>query len=216
MIPKIIPSLLVQTETEFLTQLKGLADSVDMIQIDIADGQFVSNKTWADPLIVKAALPFSCELHLMVQNPLEEMKKWEAVPQVKRVLIHIESVPNFPEIIRDTQAYPWEVGLVLNPETPLATIDPYLTLIDEIMFMGVHPGRQGQAMLPETVDRIKEFKKRDTEHPIAVDGGVNLQTIPLLQKAGVDILCPGSAIFGNEHSPEENVRRIRTLLSEKA
>ena len=76
---QIIPSLLVPDKQTFLRELRGLKDSVKMLQIDIADGVFVPDKTWADPTVIKNHLEIDCELHLMVADPLSVAKTWEGV-----------------------------------------------------------------------------------------------------------------------------------------
>ena len=208
---EIIPSLLDVDEASFLTHVTGLGHSVEMIQIDIADGVFVPNKTWADPEIIQKHLALTCELHLMVADPLVEATRWQGVPQVRRVLIHYESVHDVANAITSLKTYGWEIGLVLKPKTPIDVLKPHLASIQTVMFMGVEPGFQGQAFIPETLNRIREFKKISSL-PVAVDGGVNETTLPDLVAAGADILCPGSAIFGNDRTPAENVRRMREVI----
>ena len=184
-----------------------------MIQLDIADGKFVPNDTWADPDVVSERLHIDCELHLMVADPLEEIRIWEEVPQVKRVLVHYESDPdNIKDILSQVQSYGWEVGLVLNPETPIDVVDDLIEDIDALMFMGVVPGKQGQRFIPETIDRIKEAREKFPRLFIELDGAVNEDTIEDIVNAGVSAVCPGSAIFGNERKPAENVKRMRELI----
>ena len=209
---EIIPSLLDFSAQQFLTHIRGLKNSVSMIQIDIADGVFVPNTTWADPKVIQKELRIDCELHLMVANPLKELARWQKVERVKRILVHIEAMKNPADVLPTLHAYGWEIGFVLNPQTPLAAVVPYLSEIKEVMFMGVVPGKQGQPFVPDTYERIRTFKAMGTPHLVAVDGAVNSQTLPGLIAAGADIVCPGSAIFGNERTPAENVQRLRELI----
>ncbi len=210
----IIPSILVPDEKTFLKWSRAVQEVLPMIQLDIADGQFVPDETWADPTIVDEKLNIDCELHLMVQDPLEEIRMWEEVQQVKRVLIHYESDPeNIANIISQARSYEWEVGLVLNPDTPITVIDDLIEEIDSLMFMGVVPGKQGQKFIPETIDRIKEARAKFPDLYIELDGGVNEDTLPDIIAAGVSAVCPGSAIFGNERTPAENVTSMREMIS---
>ncbi len=210
---KIIPSTLVQSKNEFLSQIKGLGESLDMIQLDIADGGFVDNKTWADPKVVRN-ISLDVELHLMVDDPYEELKKWEAVSQIKRVLIHYESEgESTKELIhklKDNNI--WQIGVVLNPETDISVLESFLGSIDVVMFMGVHPGLQGQSFLPETLEKIRQFKNMNTSHMISIDGGVNKETINDIVMAGADIVCPGSAIFHTDKTPSENVEEMKYII----
>ena len=209
---QIIPSLLVDSEDQFLKNYQGLEDSVAMIQIDIADGVFVESKTWADPAVIKKTVTIDCELHLMVESPMQELKKWQAVEQVKRILVHYESLKDLRAVMPTLHAYGWEIGLVLNPETSIDVLEPYIGDIRRVMFMGVQPGKQGQAFIPETLNRIRALKQKHPAMIIAVDGAVNEQTLSDLIAAGADAICPGSAIFGNEHTPSENVQRMQEMI----
>jgi len=210
---QIIPSILVQTEKEFITKTSALTNILSMIQLDIADGEFVPNTTWADPRVVADNLEIDCELHLMVSNPVEEARKWEYVDQVKRVLVHYESVENVAEALGAINSYGWEVGIVLTSETPIEVVDKFIEEIDSVMFMSVKPGFQGQPFIPETLYRIKALRTKYPDLFIEIDGAVNENTIEDIVKSGVSAVCPGSAIVGNEREPRENVQRMRKLIS---
>jgi ribulose-phosphate 3-epimerase len=215
---QIIPSILVSEKKLLLEQATAVADVLPMIQIDIADGVFVSNTTWAQseeaPEVVAEHLTIDCELHLMVADPLEEARKWEDVPQVKRVLAHYESNPeHFADILARIHSYGWEVGVVLNPETPIAAVEPFIEEVDGIMFMGVKPGEQRQSLIPEVLEKMMAFKKNHPNVFMEIDGGVNEKTLGDILKTGVDAICPGSAIFGNEKTPAENVKNMKSLIN---
>ncbi|MFH1286733.1 MAG: hypothetical protein ABII02_03195 [Candidatus Magasanikbacteria bacterium] len=210
---QIIPSILIQTKEEFLTQIKALSSILSMIQLDIADGKFVEETTWADPDVVFEKLKIDCELHLMVKNPLEEIQLWVNVSQVKRVLVHYESSPgSMTDTLERIHSYGWEVGLVLNPDTPVDILDEVRESIDTCMLMGVKPGLQGQIFMPEVLEKAKIIKEKYPDLPLALDGGVSEETLPDIIKAGFDIVCPGSAIFGNDREPRENVKRMKKLI----
>lgn len=209
---KIIPSILVQSEEEFKKNIAGLGDAVDMIQVDIADGRFVPNTTWADPDVIGETTDLDIELHLMVQDPLQVLTTWKHITQVKRILVHIESVADFSDILPTLHTYGWDIGIVLNADTPTTMIAPYLGDIQVVMFMGVIAGKQGQPFIPNVLEKIRMFKTQNTRHLISIDGGVNFDTLPAIIDAGVDIIAPGSAIFKNEHTPEENVAHMYRLI----
>ncbi|NCO04805.1 MAG: hypothetical protein GW939_01500 [Candidatus Magasanikbacteria bacterium] len=212
---EIIPSILVKTEQEFLTQSAAVSDCVNMIQLDIADGIFVPNTTWhPDPDTITDNLEIDCELHLMVSNPLEEARRFEFVDQIKRILIHYESTPNIEHVIGAIHSYGWEVGLVLKPETPITVIDTYNEEIDAVMLMGVNPGLQGQSFIPETLQKIITLHKTYPNLFISLDGAVNEQTIIDIAKTHIHAVCPGSAIFGNNNSPKQNIQNMYTLIDQ--
>ena len=211
---QIIPSVLVKTADEFIAQVSGLEDSVTMIQLDIADGKFVPNTTWADPEIVKNNCNLNIELHLMVSDPLEELKKWKEVEQIKRVLVHFESVTDFREVIFEIEnETEWQIGIVINPDTPYEQIEPYLNEVQSIMFMGVVPGKQGQGLIPEVLDSITNFTIDYPDMFTEIDGAVNEDTLTSITKTGVKAICPGSAIFGNDKSPKENVEKMEEIIN---
>lgn len=209
---QIIPSILVQSEDEFRKCLDGLSGAVPHVQLDIADGVFVPNATWGNPDVIRKLKKITVELHLMVANPLSELERWKGVKTITRALFHYESGDDLPKIIQIIQDQGWQAGLVLNPGTPIEVLTPYLNTIQAVQFMGVHPGFQGQEFLHETPGKIQNFKKLGTAHFTELDGGVNEETLPKIIKSGVDAICPGSAVFGNEKSPKENVEKMKTLI----
>ncbi len=213
---QIIPSIFVHSEMDFFDQTDAVRGAVDIVQIDIADGIFVTATTWADPNAIGPRLSTDCELHLMVQNPLETMRRWADVSQVKRVLVHSETINenDLNEIVAYCKERGWRLGLVLNPETPTIAISYKLKAISSVMFMAVHPGAQGQTLIPEVLEKISAFKMEHPDVFVEIDGGVNEETLPAIIKSGVDAICPGSAVFGNNHTPAENVKNMQDLIRE--
>lgn len=212
---QIIPSLLVQSREEFETQIKAVQNAIEMVQIDIADGIFVSNTTWRDPQIAKQILEINAELHLMVADPIKEAVLWMTVPQIKRVFFHYEAVAEekIEHTIRELGRGGWQVGLVLNPDTPIEVVDAHVEHLDAVMFMGVYPGFQGQTYIPETTDRMKKLKQKYPDLFISLDGAVNLKTLPKIVTSGIDAICPGSAVFHTDKTPAENVADIEKLIN---
>jgi ribulose-phosphate 3-epimerase len=211
---QIIPSILVQSKEEFETQIKSVEGVLNTIQLDIADGKFVPNNTWADPDVVEKVSQIDIELHLMVENPLRELERWSACEQAKRVLIHYETTNgNLASIMQTVKEYGWQVGVVLNPDTPTDLIDDYIDDLDSVMFMGVVPGFQGQCLIPEVLEKIRDFKSLHPTVFTEIDGAVNEETLPDIIASGVDAICPGSAIFKNDRTPEENVKRMQEIIN---
>ena len=191
--------------------MKGLNGSVKQIQLDIADGKFVPNVTWANPTVVKKLRKLDVELHLMVTDPLTELKKWVNVKQVKRVLFHYESPVRHSEIINFAKKNNWQIGIVLNPDTPVNAIEPYLNQLDAVMFMGVHPGFQGQTLIKEVLVKITKFTAKYPKVFTELDGAVNESNLLEIIKTGVNAICPGSAVFGRG-KPSENVKRMQKII----
>lgn len=208
----IIPSILVQSEEEFIKQINAIQNNVDLVQIDIADGKFVPNTTWAEPQIVETYARMSIELHLMVNDPLSTLEKWINVKNLKQVFIHYESPKNVKRALEFAQINFWQKGLALKPDTPTDKIEPYLNLLDTVMFMGVNPGFQGQGFIHSVLDKIKDFKKKHPEIFVSLDGAVNFATLPEIIAIGVDAVYPGNAIFGNQNPPRENIKKMRKII----
>lgn len=211
---QIIPSILVQSETEFLTQINAIKESLDMIQLDIADGVFVPNTTWADPAVVlQIDQDIDVELHLMVHNPIAELKKWKEVPQVKRILFHYESHDNVLEVINTIQSCGWEASMVLNPDTDISVVEEYADKLYGVMLMGVVPGFQGQAFIPETTERLKRLRSTYPDLFIELDGGVNMETLPQIVPTGIHAVCPGSAISKGNGTAADRILTMQQLIN---
>ena len=210
---QIIPSILVQTPEELKSQLQALGKSVKRVQIDIADGIFVNNTTVSDPDTVQKYCQTEVELHLMVSQPLKELMKWQKVEQVVKILVHFEAVKNLHDILPTLHAYGWEIGIVLNPETDIKVLDEYISEIKAVMFMGVNPGKQGQKLLSQVLANIKKFKTKYTHIFVELDGGINEKNLEKIIATGVDAICPGSAIFGNEKAPKTNIKNLQKIIN---
>lgn len=220
---QIIPSILVSSEEEFKKQINSVKDKVKMAHIDLADGKFVPNKTWTyqSPKTAQQYLDIDFELHLMVADPLKTAKDWLDNPRLKRILVHYESTADIKKVIGELSISGKPVSVVLNPDTSILALEPLLNEIQGVMFMGVKPGWQGQNFIPETLDKIKKFKKNKTAHFVAcheaklfveVDGAVNEKTLPDIVRAGADGVCPGSAIFGNKKTPAKNIQNLQKII----
>jgi len=195
MIPLIVPAILTDNFTTFKEQLAKINTHFSSVQIDVIDGIFLPNKTFLEREELKDINSEAYfELHLMVKDPISEIAKWQEIDSVTNAVFHIESGVNVEECVKILKQNNWKAGIALNPETPIAKIMPYADLVDEILFMTVHPGQQGAPFLPEVLEKIKEFKKLGLNVTIAADGGINKQTIKSVTDAGAEKLYIGGAI----------------------
>lgn len=209
---QLIPSLLTTSKKEFSKQLEAVTGVVDMVQIDIADGNFVPNTTFNQPEIVTKSTTPKLELHMMVSNPSKEIERWGGIDQMERILFHFESTNKPKKLINQIHSHNCQAGMVLNPDTPNKVIDNYIQQLDDVMFMGVKPGFQGQELIPEVLEKIKQFKNKYPKIYCEIDGSVNMETLEKIIPTGVDAVCPGSAIFGNENTPKENAKSMKQLI----
>ncbi len=208
----IIPSVLVKSEQEFLTQLNLLDHAVTHVQLDIADGTFVPNTTWAETATVTHIEGYTFELHLMVASPLEVIAEWSNIPSVTRFIIHAESVDNVVETIAHARTYTRQIFIALNPDTSLEDIQGVEQNIDGILFMGVNPGFQGQKLIPSVLEKISECRKKYPEIYTELDGGVHEDTLEAIVRSGVHAICPGSLVFKRKHTPSEQILYIKNQL----
>lgn len=212
MIPLIVPAILTDNLANFKETLKNVDQHYSSLQIDVIDGEFLPNKTFSerselDELNSEAYF----ELHLMVKNPISELTQWKEIENVTNVVFHIESDSNTEECIKTIKQNNWKVGLALNPETPISKIIPYTNLIDEVLFMTVHPGQQGAPFVPEVLEKIKEFKKLNLNIIISADGGINENTIKSVVEAGAEKLYIGGAIIKSDNVEVTHENLIKAI-----
>lgn len=193
---------------EFLSKLPK---SKRWVQIDISDGKFTKAKTWNDPKQLEQLQTtnhrlrtFKIEAHLMVEDWVKEIKKWEGVAE--RIIVHAEALAmaNCHAIIKSRKA---EIGLALNPNTPAGAIFPHLNKIKLVQLLAVKTGYSGQKFDKNIINKITFFKKHYPKIKIEVDGGINLKTGKLVKKSGADFAVCGSYIFDNK-SPQKAYKNL--------
>ncbi|MCX6781872.1 MAG: hypothetical protein NTW66_02035 [Candidatus Magasanikbacteria bacterium] len=195
MAPIIIPAILVSSFNEFKKRVTLLSPYFSLMQIDVMDGEFVRSKSFEEIEKINelANLP-DFELHLMVTHPLEEIGKWEKIKNIKKIIFHVESSDDPAVVAGAISGRCSQTGIAINPETPLAAIEPYLDRINEVLFLTVHPGEQGAKFLPEVGKKISELSLRPNRPLIGVDGGINENNIAEVKSWGAEIFCIGSAL----------------------
>lgn len=175
-----------------------LDDFDNWIQIDITDGKFVSTKTSVELEDLKYFTEKSnVEFHLMIKNPEETVGEWARIGP-KRIIVHIEAVQDLNKILDICHEKNIQIGLALNPETPIMMIEPWIDEVDLVLFLGVHPGKGGQEFIPEVLEKIKSLHRSFPNVKIEVDGGVRTANIEELKAAGVDIFVVGSGILKSQ------------------
>ena len=191
----VIPTVFAHTKEEFQKRFSSLIKFAPAIQIDFMDEEFVPAKSVPlsiVPDLKKFKVKF--EAHLMVAHP-EEWIEEVAKKGFSKIIVHIETIKNTERgldlfhRIRTRGAQPM---LAINAETSMERLEPYLTCIQDLLVMGIHPGREHQGLVPNTARRVSMLKKRGFF--VQVDGGVNDRTIGKLVSAGVDVVNVGSYI----------------------
>lgn len=195
---QVIPTILVKTAAAFKERVARLGEVFPLIQIDVADGKFVKNKTFADASIIrKIKTPVGYELHLMVKSPAVFVDQWKKVTNLQRVIFHYESVPNneIERLIKNIVQCGCEVGIAVNPGTPVAVLKPWLKQLDIVLVMGVDPGFNGSPFKRSAYTKLKSLRKLNPKLSLGIDGGVNPKRAAALRKAGATILYSGSYLW---------------------
>ncbi len=211
--PEVIPAILPKNYDDLKNKIALVRGIVPIAQIDICDGVFVKNTTWpfSDDSHVEAILneqegmPFwediDFELDLMVSDAVENFPFYTKLGP-KRVIFHLEAQENlddFKDFLEGMDPYirdSIKIGVAVNPDTQIEKVFPILNFVDFVQCMGIEKeGFQGQSFDLHDLAHIKLIKNKFPGLPISVDGGVNLETAPMILEAGADRLVIGSAIF---------------------
>jgi ribulose-phosphate 3-epimerase len=188
------------------------------VHVDVMDGHFVPNLSMG-PVVIKGLRPrtrLPLEVHLMVEEPARFVDSFMK-EGADSLLVHQEVLPDPLPLIRLIRGHGKKAGLVVNPETRVEALEPYLKDIDLALCMTVHPGFGGQEFLPESPDRIRRLRgmidKINPACELEVDGGIDMDTGPRAVEAGANVLVSGTAIFGYPQGPAAAVREFRKLVS---
>jgi len=211
---QVIPTINEKSFEEIKKKVVLMENIVNWIQFDIADGKFTSYTTWNNPsdlLTLNPSLNF--EIHLMVAEPEKAVEEWFKIPNVKRVIVHLETINenSFNQILALAKNYQKEIGLAIESKTPWENIIPYANKIDLVQVLAVSAGPAGQVFEPSNLEKIKNIKKNFPYLKIAVDGGVNDKTAPLIKKAGADIINSSSYIFSDLSKVEEKIKLLEKI-----
>jgi ribulose-phosphate 3-epimerase len=211
---KVAPSILAADFAHLAADVARVSPEADLLHVDVMDGHFVPNISIGAPVVscLRPVTDLYLDCHLMIENPGDFLDDF-AKAGADSCTVHVELGDPRPHFDR-MRSHGMRVGLVLNPDTRLDAVVPYLAEIDLLLFMSVHPGFGGQAFLPEVLDKLRAARQLVDEQGLSVeleiDGGINLETAPLAAAAGADILVAGSAVF-HAPDPAAAARAIRAV-----
>jgi ribulose-phosphate 3-epimerase len=179
----------------------AVAGGATVLHVDVMDGHFVPNITIGPPVVasLRKVTDVPLDVHLMIENPdqyipafIDAGANWISVHQEACVHLHRSL-----ELIRSHGA---RVGVVINPATPVDTLGEIIELVDYVLVMSVNPGFGGQRFIPRSLDKIRRLvalrDARAANFRVEVDGGVSLDTVGDVVRAGAEILVAGNAVFG--------------------
>lgn len=195
-----------------------------LLHMDVMDGHFVPNITIGPPVVasLRKATDVPLDVHLMIENPDQFVPAFVDAG-ADWISIHQEACPHLHrslELIRSKGA---QVGVVLNPATPVQTLGDVLDLVDFVLVMSVNPGFGGQKFIPASLDKIRKLvtmrNAKGAGFRIEVDGGIARDTVAEVVRAGAEILVAGNAVFGKgdpRKNTEELLRAAREATLQRA
>jgi len=208
----IAPSILAADFARLGEEVAAIEAHVDMLHIDIMDGHFVPNISIGIPVVESlrrvSGLKFDC--HMMTTNPAPYFEAL-AGAGANLVTVHIEAYPDPTEAAAEARRVGLEFGVVMNPPTPFAAIEPFVELADLVLVMSVHPGFGGQSFIEDVLPKVEATRKFVEKHAlttdIEIDGGISPSTVSRARTAGANVFVAGSAIF----STDDAVAAVHTL-----
>ena len=215
---KICPSILAADFTKLGEEIKDIEEAgADIIHCDIMDGHFVPNISYGPEIVsqVNEITSMPLDVHLMINDPqlyIEEFYKAGA----DYISVHYENNYHVNRLVNQIKELGAKAGVVLNPATPVEVLEDILEYADFILLMSVNPGFGGQKFIPNVIDKVRKLKQMISERNlncmIEIDGGVGLNNIGEISKAGVDMFVCGSSIF-REPDRKQVIARMRELIS---
>ncbi len=197
---------------------------VEMLHVDVMDGNFVPNITIGLPIIkcLRNNTRLFLDVHLMIKKPDRLLDSF-IESGADLINVHAEECPHLDRTLNYIKQAGKKAAVALNPSTPLCYIENVLGLVDMVLIMTVNPGFGGQEFIYDMIYKIKKLKGMIEDYrkhssnlekcvDIQVDGGINIDTAPVVVGAGANVLVMGTAIYDSD-DPEEYIRKVRDKIS---
>jgi len=190
----------------------------DWIHVDVMDGHFVPNITMG-PFIVETCrritkLPL--DVHLMIEKPERYLEAF-AEAGASGLTVHVETCPDLSGTLKQIKLLGCRAGVVLNPETSVGAIQPFLPEADLVLVMSVHPGYSGQHFMPESIAKVSEVRKKldalRSSAWLEVDGGIDVETLPKMKEAGATAFVAATAVFKHPEGTAAGVKALRDVIA---
>ncbi len=218
---EIIPSILSADFARLGEQIASVErGGASILHLDVMDGHFVPNFTIGPPVVksIRKATRLTLDLHLMITDA-DRYAPVFIEAGADQISVHQEACPHLDRTIRMIQGEGARAGVVINPSTPVWTLNDVLELVDYVLIMSVNPGFGGQQFIPRSLRKVRELdlqrKEQGLGFAIEIDGGVNQENLPDVVRAGVDWVVAGATIF-NSPDPAANVAEMRQIAREAA
>ncbi len=216
----IAPSILSADFTRLGEEIRAVEEAgADWIHVDVMDGHFVPNIT-IGPGVVESirgitGLPF--DVHLMIEYPERYINDFVSAGS-DIITVHVEATPHLHRTIQLIKGRGVKAGVSLNPATPVSAVEEVLGDLDLVLIMSVNPGFGGQTFIPSVLSKVERMRalidERGASAILEVDGGIKVDNIASVSRAGADAFVSGSGIFGS-HDYGETIRRMRAEIGQK-
>jgi len=171
-----------------------------MLHVDVMDGHFVPNISFGFPILesLRKVTKLTLDVHLMIADA-DHYAPMFIEAGADQISVHQEACPHLNRTLHMIQGHGAKAGVVLNPGTPVGTLDEVLDVLDFVLLMSVNPGFGGQHFLPSTLPKIRKLaamrKERGLQFPIEIDGGIDLTNVADVVDAGIEWIVAGSSVF---------------------
>ena len=215
---EIIPSILSADFAHLAEEIARVErGGATMLHLDVMDGHFVDNLTIGPPVVesIRKATKSHLDVHLMIENPGRYAADFVHAG-ANSVLVHYEACTHLDGVLELIKKEGAMAGVVLNPATPVSVLEDVLEVADYVLLMSVNPGFGGQRLIPYVLDKVRKLagmrRAKKLRLPIEIDGGVHLDNLADVVRAGCDWVVTGSAIF-HSPDPENTVREMRKIAA---
>ncbi len=215
---ELAPSILSADFARLAEQIRAVEEAgAGVLHLDIMDGHFVPNLTIGPPVVTSirkvTRLPLDC--HLMIENPDEFIPAFKDAG-ADWISVHQEVCYHLHRTLELIKHHDCQAGVVINPATPVETLAEILDVVDYVLVMSVNPGFGGQKFIRHSLQKIARLTTMRMEQGlnfrIEVDGGVSLETVADVVRAGAEILVAGSAVFSSGDPKEQAHQLIRAAV----
>jgi ribulose-phosphate 3-epimerase len=209
LVPSILSSNFAQIGADALQAIEG---GGTVLHVDVMDGHFVPNITVGPPIVrsLRKVIQVPIDCHLMIENPDLFIPEF-AEAGADWISVHQEACVHLDRTLHLISSHGCKPGVVLNPATPVEMLTEVLDLVHHVLIMSVNPGFGGQKFIPNSLNKIAALARmraeRNLEFRIEVDGGVDMETVSDVVKAGAELLVAGNAVFGHGDI-RTNARRL--------
>ena len=189
-----------------------------VLHVDVMDGHFVPNITIGPPVVasLRKVTNLPLDVHLMIENPDQYIPAF-ADAGADWISVHQEACVHLHRTLELIHSHDINVGVVINPATPVQMLEDVLNMVDHVLVMSVNPGFGGQKFIPIALEKTRRLvamrEARRLNFRIEMDGGIGPDTIADAVRAGVEILVAGNAVFGHG-SPAQNAQILLKLAQE--